>query len=115
MCVAGDEESNGSTSTASTTYGGEGDIPEIVVTAPRLGLDQALIGSIDWSEVAPLTLIGGLAGIPNGGLAGALTGALAGAATAVESQEGIDLVDLVELKDDMIVIEGLPGAYVPLY
>ena len=110
MCVAGDEESNGSTSTASTTYGGDGDIPEIVVTAPRLGLDQALIGSIDWSEVAPLTLIGGL-----GGLAGALTGALAGAATAVESQEGIDLVDLVELKDDMIVIEGLPGAYVPLY
>lgn len=115
MCVAGDEESNGSTSTASTTYGGDGDIPEIVVTAPRIGLDQEIIESIDWSEVAPLTLIGGLAGIANGSLTGALTGALAGAAAAVESQEDIDLVDLLELKDDMVVIEGLPGAYVPLY
>ena len=82
MCVAGEEDPNGST-TASTSYGGDGSIPEVIVTAPRIGLDQETLAAIDWSEVAPQTLIGGFAGLANGSLAGALIGAVAGAADGV--------------------------------
>ncbi|MEQ8857175.1 MAG: hypothetical protein RIC56_00875 [Pseudomonadales bacterium] len=112
MCVAGDEESGGTTT---ATDDGSGDIPEILVTAPRLGLDQAVIDSIDWSEVWPAIVIGAATGGYKGGIGGALvTGAAAGA-TTIESQEGIDLIDLFEIRNDMIVVPGVPAPYIPLY
>lgn len=99
MCVSGDEDQTGS----STGTTGAGGVPEIVVTAPRLGLDMAVIQSVDWDEVARLTSIGAIGGAIAGGGWGALGGGSTGAAAAVESQDGIDLEDLFVIKHDMVV------------
>ncbi len=111
MCVAAEDEASG---TATTIEGG-GDIPEILVTAPRLALDQAVIDAIDWSEVLPSMVIGAATGGYKGGLGGALMGGAAAGATAIESQEGIDLIDMFEIRNDMIVVPGVPAPYIPLY
>lgn len=113
MCVAGEEESAGASGGAGDGSGGQ--IPEILVTAPRLGLDQAVIDSIDWSEVWPAASIGAFTGGYKGGLTGGLVSGAAAGATAIESQEGIDLIDMFDIRDDMIVIPGVPAPYVPLY
>lgn len=113
MCTSGDEEEGGASTSTGGSYSG-GEVPEIVVTAPRIGLDQTTIDSIDWSEVARLGAIG-LTGGAVTGVWTSLAAGLTGAAAAIESQDGIDLEDLFEIKDDMIVIPGLTGPYVPIY
>ena len=113
MCTSGDEEEGGA-STGSTGSDSGGELPEIVVTAPRIGLDQETIDSVDWTEVARLSVIGLAGGSITGGWT-ALAAGLTGGAAAIESQDGIDLEDLFEIKDDMIVIPGLTGPYVPIY
>ena len=56
MCIAGEEELGGSSSGSAGSAGGtgadDGTMPEIVVTAPRLGLNTSLMEVIDWAEVA---------------------------------------------------------------
>lgn len=113
MCTSGDEDEGGATAEAGGSYAGA-EVPEIVVTAPRIGLDQVTIDAVDWSEVARLSAIGIAGGAITGGWTALATG-LTGAAAAIESQDGIDLEDLFEIKDDMIVIPGLTGPYVPIY
>lgn len=104
MCLAGEEQAGGSTG-AGGSVGGS--IPDIVVTAPRLGLNVDVYHQIDWAEVAKLTGIGAAAGAYSGGYAGAAVGAAAAAATAIESQPGIDLENLFQVKYDLPRIPGL--------
>ncbi|MFW6094244.1 MAG: hypothetical protein ACODAC_09745 [Pseudomonadota bacterium] len=89
-------------------------VPEMVVTAPRVGLDMDVYQNVDWGEVGRLTAIGTAAGAYTGIGGAAVTGAAA-AAGAVEAQEDIDLTDLVDVKDDMVVIPGVAVPYTPLY
>lgn len=109
MCVAGEEEPGGSTA------GGADPLPEIVVTASRLGIDLDVFQSIDWTEVGRLASLGALGGSIKGGWSGAISGALIAGAAAVESQPGVALQDLFVIKDDMIVIPGIQGGYYPMY
>jgi hypothetical protein len=103
MCLAGEEEPGGSSAGAG---GGSGSVPEIVVTGSRIGLNMDVYQTIDWAEVGKLASIGALAGIPSG-WQGVVAGGLGGAAMSIESQDGVDIEDLFELKDDMIIIPGL--------
>lgn len=112
MCVAGEEEGSGSAGSGTTSGGA---IPEIVATAPRLGLNLDVYQSIDWSEVFPITVIGAAAGLYSGGLGGAVVGAAAAGAGAIESQDDVDLVDLFEIQNDMIIVPGVPGGYLSLH
>lgn len=111
MCIAGEEFPDG------TSTGGSigGDIPEILVTAPRIGITDIVAGSIDWSEVAAQAAIFSGAGFAVGGLTGAIAGAIGASLGEIESTDGVDLVDAFEIKDDMIVIPGLPGGYLSLH
>lgn len=111
MCLAGEEFPDGS----STGGSAGGDIPEILVTAPRIGVTDIVAGSIDWSEVATQAAIGTGFGYWAGGLNGALAGAIGASVSEIESTDGVDLVDAFEIKDDMIVIPGLPGGYLSLH
>lgn len=119
MCVAGEETlevSSGGTGGTSGTSGTEyygGAVPEVVVTADRIGIDMDVFDAIDWTEVLPLTMTGLLGGL-GGGLIGGLTGEIAGTLGAIESQEGVDLVDLVEIKNDMVYVPGIFHPYTPL-
>ncbi|HEX7037702.1 MAG TPA: hypothetical protein VF210_18170 [Pseudomonadales bacterium] len=118
MCVAGEEELSGSSggSAGGAGGGGSGDgaIPEIVVTAPRLGLNMSLIEAIDWAEVAKIAGFAAAGGAYSGGWSGALGAGLAAGAGAIEGQDGVDLEDLIVIKNDMIVVPG-SYPYVPLY
>lgn len=114
MCVSS-EESGDPTVLGTAGVSGTGSIPEIVVTAPRIALSQDVIASVDWAEVATLSGIAGLGGLHQGGIGGALVGAATGAAAGIETQEGVDLTDLFEIRNDMPVIPGLPGPFVPLF
>lgn len=87
---------------------------DIAVVAPRIGIDMDVFSQIDWGEVARLAGLGAGFGSALGGLKGAIVGGAGAAATAVESQPGINLDDLFEIKNDMILINGVPGN-LPLY
>src|SRR5690606_13466443 len=117
-CIAGEEELGGSSSGSAGSAGGtgadDGTMPEIVVTAPRLGLNTSLMEVIDWAEVAKIAGYAALGGGYSGGWSGALGAGLAAGAGAIESQDGVDLEDLFEIKNDMIVVPG-SWPYVPLY
>lgn len=110
MCVAGEEEPGGSVG-----GGGGGSIPEIVVTAPRIGINIDVFQAIDWDEVGKLSAVGAFGGAVSGGWWGLIGGAATGAAAAIESQPNIDLEDLFQIKNDMVLIPGVPGGYLPLY
>jgi hypothetical protein len=110
MCVANEDEPNA----GSVSVGSYGGIGHLVVTAPRIGISAETYDRIDWTEVLPQTLIGIGAGYIGGGLPGALTSEIAVTASAIESQEGVDLVDLFQIQQDIIAVRGLPAPYVPL-
>jgi hypothetical protein len=111
MCIAGEEFPDGSSTGGSVG----GDIPEILVTAPRISVTDSVAGAIDWSEVASQAAIFSGIGLAAGGLSGAVVGAVGATLSEIESTEGVDLVDAFEIKDDMIVIPGLPGGYLSLH
>jgi hypothetical protein len=113
MCVAAEDELGGGSTAGVGGTGGS--IPEIVVTAPRIGIDPGLYQLIDWSEVAKISGIGALGGAYSGGWGGAVVGGAAAGAAAVESQPDVDLEDLFVIKNDMLVIPGLPSPYLPMY
>jgi hypothetical protein len=108
MCVSYAEE----TSTSTTTYGGAG-IEQMVVTAPRIGIDLGTFQRIDWSEVMPMTVLGGIGGVFSG-WPGVVVGAAIGTAGAVESQDDVDLVHLFRVTNDIYSIPVLPAPYLPL-
>ncbi|MDZ7669246.1 MAG: hypothetical protein U5Q16_07405 [Gammaproteobacteria bacterium] len=92
-----------------------GSIPEIIVTAPRIGVLDGVAETIDWSEVASQATIGTTFGFLAGGAIGAAAGGIGTSLSEIESYEGIDLIDSFEIRDDMIVIPGLPGGYLSLH
>lgn len=104
MCVTSDEP---------TDLAG---YPEVTVYAPRItGLNTEMLSSIDWAEALRLGAIGGALGSVQGGMAGLAAGFAGGALAGVESQEGVDLDELVELAYDLPVIPGYPLPNTPLY
>jgi hypothetical protein len=110
MCVAAEDELG-----SGAGAGGTGSIPEIVVTAPRIGIDPGLAQLIDWSEVAKISGLGALGGAYSGGWGGAVVGGATAGTAAVESQPGVDLEDLFVIQNDMLIIPGLPSPYLPMY
>ncbi|MFU8814550.1 MAG: hypothetical protein ACNA7W_04330 [Pseudomonadales bacterium] len=105
-----DDETSSTTSTSTTSTSS---LEQIVVTAPRISINQDMFQNIQWSDVVPLTLLGGVGGVFNG-IPGILLGAAVGTATAIETQDDTSLVDLFQLENDMIFIPTLPGAYIPM-
>lgn len=111
MCVTYDEDTTvTSTSTTDPTSG----LEQIVVTAPRISVNMDTFQNIQWSEVVPLAFLGGVGGIFNG-VPGILLGATIGAATGVETQDDVNLVDLLQIERDLVFIPTLPGAYIPMF
>jgi len=111
MCVAGEEPAD----SVGTGASAGGSTPEIIVTAPRIGVLDSVAEAIDWSEVANQTTIGIAGGLLSGGLYGAAVLGGTAALHSIESQDGVDLNESFELKDDMIVIPELGGAYFSLH
>ncbi len=114
MCTSGDDEEGGSAAGTTSGYSGA-EVPEIVVTAPRLALNQETIDQIDWSDVGVVAAIGAVTGLYSGGIGTALVNAAAAAAGTIETEDDIDLVDLFQIQNDIIVVPGVPGPYIPLY
>jgi hypothetical protein len=109
MCVTYDEDTT-VTSTSTTTSG----LEEIVVTAPRISINMDTFQNIQWSEVVPLTFLGGVGGIFNG-VPGILLGATIGAATGIETQDNVNLVDLLQIENDLVFIPTIPAPYIPMF
>lgn len=108
MCVSHEEEN----SSAGTAIDTGGSIEQMLVTAPRIGIDLGVYQSIDWSKVAPLAILGGIGGVFNG-LPGIALGSALGATTGVETQAG--LTNLFQLEYDLTLVPGLPAPYIPLF
>lgn len=110
MCVTSDETTE---SDASATWS-SGGLEEMVVTAPRIGINLETLQNIDWTKVAPLAVIGGIGGIYNG-LPGITLGSILGAATSLETQDGVGILNLFQLENDIVYVPGLPAPYIPLF
>jgi len=119
MCTSADEEPSSAAADvsgdASGSAAGSVTIPEVISTAPRIGLSQEAIDKIDWGDVATLSAIGALTGASSGALGPTLIGALGSAAGTIETQDDVDLSDLFEITNDLIMVPGVPVPYTPLF
>jgi hypothetical protein len=113
MCVSSEEEAGGSGTTG--TYSYSNGVEEIVVTAPRISLNQDMLANIDWAEVGRLTSISGITAGLAQGVYGALIGTVGGGLLAIEAQPDVDLTGLIETVNDIPLISGYPAPYLPLY
>jgi len=93
MCTSADEEPSSAAADvsgdASGSAAGSVTIPEVISTAPRIGLSQEAIDKIDWGDVATLSAIGALTGASSGALGPTLIGALGSAAGTIETQDDV--------------------------
>lgn len=111
MCVASEQEFDQTVMSGSTG----GNMEYVSVVAPRLGLDYDVYERIDWDEVQAAALIGAAAGSATGTVQGVVGGAVGAALQSIESQEDVDLEDLVDVKNDLLIISGSPMPYLPMY
>lgn len=110
MCLAAEEEPGGSTA------GSGASVPEILVTAPRVGIDLETFQRIDWAEVGKAAGIGAIGGLLTGGnLASGAGGGVTAGAAAVEALPGVDLEDLFVIKNDLVYVPGGYFPYMPIY
>jgi hypothetical protein len=112
MCASGEEPTDGAQGSIAPASLGA---PDMVVTAARIGINMDIFQQIDWGEVGRLTALGvGFGAASTGTLGGAIFAGAGAAATGVEGQPGVNLTDLFEIKNDMLLINGLPSN-LPLY
>ncbi len=90
--------------------------PGVTAYAPRItGINTDMLSAIDWSEAFKLGAIGAAAGAATSGLGGAMAGGAGGALAAMESQNGVNLDEILEMTYDLPIIPGYPMPNVPLY
>jgi hypothetical protein len=108
MCVSHE----GPDSSAGATMTGTGPVEHMLVTADRVGVNLNVYHDLDWSKVMPFAVLGGIGGAWNG-WPGVALGSVLGAAGSIETQTG--LTDLFHFVNDIPVIPGLPGPYLPMH